>query len=131
MAYASPLPKDRNLTPMQEYPSPIPAKVITVSENASASALISLGANTTELEVGTQGGPGFIRWIPIGAASTSVISAASGANFDHFIPSNSYRRFVVPIEKMVQSSIAGLNVQNGLYARVAYIGTASVLTTEY
>lgn len=130
MAYASPLPKDRSLTPMQEYPAPILAKVTTVSENAAASAVITLGANTTALEVGASGGPGFIKWIA-STGSTSVISIAGTANFDHFIPTNSYRRFVVPIEKFVQSSVAGLNVQNGLYGKVAYIGTASILATEY
>lgn len=130
MSYASPLPSDRNRTPMQEYPAPIVAKATTVSENAAASAVITLTANTTALEVGTQGGPGFIKWIA-STGSTSVISAAGTANFDHFIPTGTYRRFVVPIEKFVQSSIAGLNVQNGLYAKVAYIGTASILATEY
>lgn len=139
MNYAKSLPRDRAGEPMQEYPAPFKALATYGGENSSASSVITLTDNTTAIEVEANGGACVVRWIPASetAAVTpfaSVISANGTANFDHVVPTGTYRRFVVPQELgQVQTSIVGANVQNGLYKRVAIksIGIASVLTTEY
>lgn len=138
------LPHSRGNDPMQNYVTHASVKAIYASENASASSVITLTQDTTALEIAVIGGTssliaaGAMRWVPsaIGfAAGTSVITAAGSANFDHVIPNNQVLKFAVPIEKMYQapSSMAGMNIQNGLYRRVAIksIGTASILLTEY
>lgn len=126
---------------MQEYPAPIKALAITVSENATASSVFALTNDTTAIEIAAQGGAVAMRWIVSTdtAATTpfaSVITAAGTANYDHVIPSGTYRRFVVPrdvFNPRAQSSVQGINVQEGLMRRVAYksFGIASVITTEY
>lgn len=137
--YSKPMARDRQGEPIQSAPAPFKAFATYGSENATASSVITANDNTTTIEVSAQGGTAFLRWVPSTetAAVTpfaSVISAAGTANFDHVIPSGSMRRFIVPIElAMVQSSVVGANVQNGLYKRYAIksVGVASVLTNEY
>lgn len=133
--YAKELPRDKQGAAMQEYPAPFRPNARYSSENATASSVITLTDDTTEVEVGAQGGAAVMRWVTAADTQASVVSiAGSTANFDHFIGSGTVRRFVVPIAlSTVQASIVGINVQMGLFRRVAVksIGTASVLTSEY
>lgn len=131
--YVKPLPQDASLNSMQEFPSPIPAQAATVSENANVSSIINLGHNTTTIEVATGGTGAAIKWITTGNTSGSVVTAASGANYDHVIPANWVRRFVVPRETVGNpQSVQGVNRANGLYQRVAWktLGVASVFLSE-
>lgn len=112
----------------------IPAIVSTVSENATASSVITVNDNTTDLEVAAIGSTGFVKWIARSDTTASVISSVGGqANFDVIIPAGTVRRLVIPRETGGTSSIVGANIQNGLYNRVAYKtgGIGSILTTQY
>lgn len=133
--YAPQLPIDRAGTGMQEFAMPLKAKVIIHKENASTSSVISFGHDTMAIEVGAVTTGAVMRWVATTDTAGSVISAAGTANFDHFIPAGTIRRFVIPIEKIgaQQGSVVGANRQNGLYQRVAFKSTAigSVLLTEY
>jgi hypothetical protein len=131
--YSKAIPHDRNNEPQQGLPPAFVAIQTDLSENNAASSVISLSANTTTIEVGAAGSGAVIKWIPVAASQTSVISAAGTANYDNFIPANQVRRFVVPVESQGLSSVVGLQAQAGLYARVAVksVGAASVLTTQY
>lgn len=134
MNYSPRLAQDKNNVPLQEYPAAIPAKARYVSTPV-ASSVITLTDNTTSLEVGAIGGGGvLLRWVPV----TDTTASVTTANFDHFIPANSYRRFVVPIDTTdtpAPNSVVGVNVQLGLYNRVAWINatatSSSVYGTEY
>lgn len=101
----------------------------------AASSVITLTDNTTELEVGAIGGGGVVmRWVPAGDTAASVVASGGTANWDHFIPPYEVRKFAVPKESQGTSSIVGLNVQNGLYKRVAWVaatGSSSVFAAEY
>ena len=109
------------------------------SENGTASSVISLTHDTTALEIAAVGGTAYMRWVRTAETQASVVNAVSGANFTHVIPTNTYRKFVIPIESaptMGQSntaSMVGINRREGLYQRVAVKtqGNASVLVTEY
>lgn len=111
----------------------IPAIVSTVSENATASSVITLNDNTTDLEVGAVGAPVFVKWVGRSDTTASVISAAGTANYDVLVQSGTVRRLVIPRETQGTSSIVGANISNGLYNRVAYKtgGIGSVFTTQY
>jgi len=118
------------------YPPAKLALASTNKENASASSVLVFTHNTTEIEVTAVGGPAAIKWATSTANNgTSVVAAASGANFDHIVPASATRRFVVPIQSSANyASIQGVNRQEGLYQGVAYIsaaGASSILTTEY
>lgn len=132
--YAKSLPRDRNNEPMQEYPAPALALARNAAENATASSVITMTDNTTAIEIEAQTVAAVMRWVAASDTQASVVSAASGANYDHVIPVGSYRRFVVPIETGgATPSIVGANVANGLYKRFAIksIGVGSVLTAEF
>ena len=132
--YAKQLPNDRNQTALQDYPPARLAVKVDLSENNAVSSIISLTSNTTNLEIGAAGSGAVLKWIATTDTTASVISAAgSTANFDHFIPANTVRKFVVPVESQGLSSVVGLQAQAGLYARIAVksVGAASVLTTQY
>lgn len=133
--YAKSLPRDQGDGLMQEYPAPILAKNVYGSENASASSVITLGHDTTAVEIGGVGNAAVMKWITTGNTNPSVISAAATVNFDHLIPTGTFRRFVVPIEtaNVNPGSVQGINRALGLFQRVAIksIGTASVLLAEY
>jgi len=133
ISYSKQIPTDRNTVPLQEFPPAFPAIKTDLSENNSVSSIITLVANATNLEVGAAGSGAVIRWLPVGVAEASVYSAPATANYDHFIPANTYRKFVIPVESQGKSSVVGLNYQAGLYARIAVksVGAASVLTTQY
>jgi hypothetical protein len=68
------------------------------------------------------------------APRASVVASGAGANYDHFIPTGTVRRFVVPRETagLTAGNVGSIN---GLYNRVAYINAgptaASVLYMEY
>lgn len=126
---------------MDQFPAPIKAKAVYTG-TVTVSSVVTLTDNTTTLEVGAIGGGGLaIRWIPATETAAvspfgSVIASGVGANFDHFIPANNIRRFVVPIENIgAPTSIVGVNKQLGLYNRVAWVQavamSASVMGTEY
>ncbi len=132
--YVKPLPQDASLNTMQAFPSPIPAQSAVMSENATVSSIINLGHNTTSIEVTTLGTGAVIKWITTGNTSGSVVGiAGSTANFDHIIPPNTMRPFVVPRETTGNpQSVQGVNRANGLYQRVAWqtLGVASVFLTQ-
>lgn len=131
--YAKRLPTDQGGTAMQEYPAAQVALQNDTSENNTVSSVITMNDNTTVLEIGATGGAAVLRWITTGNTNASVISAAGTANYDHIIPSNTYRRFVVPVEGIGTSSIVGLNKASGLYNRVAVksVGISSVATIQF
>ena len=143
--YADSLPRDIGGGQMQEFPAPVRAVTsVMMRENASASSVLLLDPNATSLEVNALGGAVVIRWVGAGETPTvsprgSVIASGLGANFDHLIPANSIRRFVIPRETGGVSRNANANAQlgsvHGLYHRLAQInaGTApaSVLVVQY
>lgn len=131
--YAAPQPIDRNENTMQGYPTPEPALTQYLRENATTSSVMTLTDDTTVIEIAAGGGPAIMKWITTADTSGSVFGSVLGVNYDHVIPKDTLRRFVVPIERIGVSSIVGYNKQNGLYNRVAVrsMGIASVLTSEY
>ena len=128
--YAPSQPRDKGGDVKINYPSPIVAKFTTSSAPPSVSSVVSFGSNTTEIEVTALNSSLAIKW-----GSGSVIGAAgSTANFDHIVPVNSTRRFVIPVSTTgASSSVVGANASNGLYSTMAVIATTSVLSayTEY
>lgn len=138
--YSPVLPRDKNDEVKQNYVPPITALARTNKENATASSILLLGHDTTELEVAAVNQHVALKWltqavVDSSVAGTSVITAAGTANFDHFIQTNTVRRFVVPIATNPQTgSVQGVNRELGLYPAVAYktfAGNGSVLTAEY
>lgn len=120
--------------------APYPAVRTYNSENATTSSVVTLTSMATAIEVAAVGGPAVIKWITAGDTTASVVSSVTGtgsANYDHVIPTGTFRRFVVPIETNPNTfnptGALGPGPANGLYQRVAYksIGVASVLLTEY
>lgn len=133
--YQRALPRDASTNEaLQAYPAPIVAIQSRTSENATVSSAISLTDRTTALEVTAVGATAALKWIPTTSTNPSVIGIAGAtANYDHIIPAGTMRRFVVPQERAGVSSIAGANISNGCYQRVAYItlGIGSVLSSEF
>ncbi len=141
--YAKALAIDESMNPLQNAASPVVAIKSWTIENGVTSSVINLNPNTTKLEIGSPGIPGsqgiVIKWIPTtDTTSASVVSSGlAGANFDNWIPSGTYRTFVVPRE--TQGLPINPNVQKGsifgLYQRVAWInkGTvaSSIVANEY
>lgn len=120
--------------------APLKAIASYADENGLASSVITLTHNTTAIEVSTQTQPALIRWIATSDTEGSVFGNASVMNFDHVIPPNTVRRFVVPVESGVNTtfgatitSVQGQNREYGLFRRVAYGTTAiaSVFLAEY
>lgn len=139
--YAAGTPVGNNGVPLFDSPAPFKAVRQYVSENGTASSVVTLSDNTTAIEVAAQTAPVILRWVYVAdgtGAQTSVIGVAGAtANLDHVVPANTVRRFVVPIEVINNSqgysSMVGGNIANGLFRRVAYKtqGIASVMVTEY
>lgn len=139
--YAKSLARDTGGEPMQEYPAPYISQEQYNSANAVVSSVINLTPNTTSLEVGAFGGQGVvIRWIPVTETATvspfaSVVSSGLGANYDHWIPPSTMRRFVVPKETQGQLGPMQVGSVNGLYQRVAWINAgitaSSVIASEF
>lgn len=132
--YANSLPRDESGEAMQEFPAPKLSVRRFVSENATTSSVITLSDQTSGLEIAAVGGTGFIKWVATSDTEASVISIAGGtANYDHVIPAGNVRRFVVPRETAAITSVAGVNISEGLYRRVAWKtgGVGSILAAEY
>lgn len=138
--YARGLAMGNNQVEFQNSPPPVKAVLQYLSENATTSSVITLTENTTAIEIATQGTPLVMRWVRVTdgtGANTSVIAVAGAtANFDHTVPANTFRRFVVPIEvnnPQGYGSMVGANIENGLFRRVAFKtqGIASVMVNEY
>ena len=135
--YAKNIPRDNGGAGMTDFPAPVKAQARFYRDNGVTSSIQTLTDNTTQIEVGANGTSGaFIRWIPVTETAAAPAGSVLSTNYDHFIPPNMVRQFVVPREVSGTASIVGANIQNGLYRRVA-IGIvnvnapASVLTTEY
>lgn len=143
--YAAPMAHDKNVEPMHNMPSPLPAKVTWAIPTAAAtSSVINLGDSTTLLEITAGGGTGVaFKWVKnsetaaTGTAASVISSGLGVANFDHYVAPNATRRFVVPVDTSIvvqPASVMGANGQNGLYKRVAWITplpVSSILATEY
>lgn len=133
------IPVDRNGHTKQSYVPAIIAKVATNKENASASSILYLGSNTTEIEVAAVNQHIALKWltqavIDSSVAGTSVLTAAGSENWDNMVQTNTIRRFVVPIAQAGVNSVVGLNFREGLYPAVAFktfAGNGSVLTGQY
>ena len=138
--YAPRLARDKDGNPMQEFNLPTSVLATYARDNVTASSVISVTHDTTALEVAAVGGAAVMRWVRTADTEASVVSAADlTENFAHVIPTNTVRRFVIPIESIPTSgasfsaSMVGVNRKEGLYQRVALktVGVASVLVTEF
>ncbi len=134
--YAVGIPHDKNGQELQEFPSPIVAKARYITETAAAtSSVISVTQDTTVVEVTAVGSTGYIRWVGTSDTQASVTAAQAGANFDHTIPANTLRRFVIPIEAQGNpASVQGVNRLNGLYRRLAIktnLAASSIIVAEF
>jgi alpha-D-ribose 1-methylphosphonate 5-triphosphate synthase subunit PhnG len=101
-------------------------------DNASASSVITLTQDTTDIEVAANGGPAIIKWI----RTTDTQASVTTTGFDFVVAKDTVRHFVVPVETQTAqgySSVQGANRENGLYQRLAFKGTgiSSVYVTEY
>lgn len=137
MNYAKKIPRDKEGgNGMQLFPAPFKAQARYFDDNTAASSVITLTDNTTQIEVGSTGAGGtLLRWVPVTeTAGVSPFGSVLTTNFDHYIPANAVRSFVVPQEVPGTSSIVGANIQNGLYRRVAAIAAgpiSSVIISEF
>ena len=132
--YAPPLPRDKYSEPLHEYPSPKLALARHTSENATASSVISVSHDATALEIAAIGAGAVMRWVTTAETAASVISAVANADYDHVIPPNTMRRFVIPIESNPQvESVQGINRELGLYQRFAVktFGIASIMSAQF
>lgn len=124
-----------------QAPAPYKAIAQALRENGAASSVVTLTQNTTAIEIAAQGAAVAMRWVATTDTTASVVAIAGAtANFDHIIPPNSVRRFVVPIESGVNTtfgatitSVQGQNREYGLFQRMAYAtnGVGSVALSEY
>lgn len=139
--YAPLTPTDKGNSIKVGYP---PAKVALAAqnkENASASSILLLTHNTTEIEVAAAGQNIAGKWlsqatVDSSVAGTSVLTAIDTANYDFMVGNNTVRRFVVPIATFAYSngSVQGVNREYGLYTAVAFktfAGAGSVLTAQF
>lgn len=122
--------------PKVGFPSPVKAQARYYTENsAGTSSVITLTDNTTQIEIGAAGASGVImRWVPVTeTAGVAPNASVTATTFDHFVPAGEVREFVVPKETQGVTSLVGVNVENGLYKRVAFMNTGigSVFATEY
>lgn len=123
-------------------PPAVKAVISRMSENASTSSMFGLSQNTTAIEIATLGTGAAFKWVTnanamSSVAATSVIAVAGAtANYDHVVPPNTVRRFVVPIEvnnPQGYGSMVGANIENGLFRWIAWqtLGVGSVFGNEY
>lgn len=143
--YVNPLPTDKNQNALQEFAAPVRAITsVMMIENDVVSSVLLLHPEATHVEVNAVGGPIAIRWVrstetPTVSPRGSVIASGLGANFDHMIPANSYRRFAVPRETGGVGpggvANAGIGSVYGLYHRLGHINggntPASILVVQY
>jgi len=118
---------------MQDYPPAFLSLQDNYSENNVVSSVITFNDNTSVIEVAAIGGPAAIKWIATGNTNPSVITAVATIDLDHVVPTNTVRKFVIPIETQGSASVVGINKQAGLYNRMAVktFGIASVITSQY
>ncbi len=140
-AAGSPLGNNQN----QVYSAPPSFKAVATATKDTAvttSSILVLNQNTTGIEISASGGPMAFKWlyrttVDSSVASTSVITTGTNADYDHVVPNNNYRRFVVPQavnNPQGYSSFVGGNIENGLYTHIALAGmpVASIITiTQY
>lgn len=142
--YSLPLPRGRDGDQKQNYPPAKVALLATTKEDASASSILLMTHNTTEIEVTAHGGSVYGiagKWlsgatVDSSVAGTSVLAGAASPNYDFIVPNGMVRRFVVPISTNPQTagSIQGANREYGLYPAVAFVttgGKGSVLTVQF
>lgn len=139
--YSPAVPVGKDSGQKQNYPPAEPALASQNKENASASSILLLTHDTTELEVAASGQNVAGKWlsqsvVDSSVAGTSVLTAINTANYDFMVGNNTVRRFVVPVATFVgsPSSLMGVNRANGLYPAVAFktfAGNGSVLTAEF
>lgn len=141
--YARGIPMGNNQMPASYIAPPAVAAIGTTVRdvNPTVSSILVFSQNTTAIEVAAVGGPVYIKWlsqavVDSSVAGTSILGTGSGSNFDHVIPSSTYRRFVIPISvnnPQGYSSQVGANRENGLYPNMAYVGAlASIIAvTQY
>jgi hypothetical protein len=123
-------PKDQSGETMQGYPAATVALQRTTAIPPVASSVISLSDGTTIIEVAALNGAVALKW---GSGSVIAVAGAT-ANYDHIVPINTTRRFVVPIQKVPDhNSVMGVNGANGLYNTLAVITMSSTLSaiSEY
>jgi len=124
-----------NGVPFTADASPLgPSRKQYLSENGTASSVITFTDNTTVVEVGAVGAPVYVRWVPRTDTAASVVAAAGAtANFDDYVPANTTRIFPIPQETIGTSSIVGANIANGLYNRIAWKtgGIGSIIGVEF
>lgn len=138
--YSPQVPSGNSGIAKQGYPPAETALAAMHKENTTASSILLLTHNTTEIEVAASGAAVAGKWISqaninASVAGTSVITAPGSANFDFIVQTNNPRRFVVPIATSANlASIQGVNRKYGLYPAVAFktVSTAgSVMTMEF
>ena len=132
--YAPQLPRDKGGEELQEFPAAITAKVRHASDNQSSSSVVTLGHDTTALEIAAHTAPLIIKWISTTDTAASVVGEEGTPDFDHIVSPGTLRRFVVPIESNPETgSVQGVNRELGLYQRVAWKsqGNGSVLAAEF
>lgn len=134
--YAAGKPMGNNQMPFYDSPPAFKAVVARMSENAAASSVITMSMNTTAIEITTDAQEALLRWVTVGDTDPSVFGNASVMNYDHVVPPNTNKRFIVPIEvnnPQGYGSQVGANIENGLFRRFAWKtqGIASVYSNEY
>lgn len=127
--YATQLATDRNNNPLQVYPAPRTAFQTSAYAPPAVSSVVSFNPNTTMIEVTALNASLALKW----GVGSVIVAAGATANFDHLIPVNQTRRFVIPTSVQGVASVVGMNAQAGLYNSMSLIATTSVLTavTEY
>lgn len=120
-----------------QTPAPFKSLARYLAGTGAVSSVITMTDNTTAIEIAAGSAPVIMRWVSV-ADGSGANSSVTAANWDHAIPANQVRRFVVPIETGPygvgpNASAVGVAVENGLFHRVAYStgGVASVMVSEY
>lgn len=140
--YAKGIPVGDNGNPFFLSPPEVKAIEQYVGENGTASSVITLTDQTSAVEVAAGAATVVIRWVPrtetagVSPFGSVIAIAGTTANYDHVVPANTVRRFVVPQEvtpSQGTSSMVGDNTAYGLFQRMAVKtqGIGSVLTSEY
>lgn len=129
--YSQRLPRDRDGGFMTNSLPPFPSNAVNLRENGATSSVWTLNPNTTNVQVVATSFPVGIKWA--GNQQVSVFGSVGGMSYDAIVPANSQLLFAVPRSVMGITSIAGMNVQEGLYSGLATrsLGIGSVLLTEY
>lgn len=134
LAIASPQPKDRFGAQVgTEQAGAVPAIQTNVS-GTLLSSMVALDPRATVVEVTTGNGPAGIKWWGSVIGSANIHPSMTTANFDHAIPANTIRRFVIPQSVIgaahAGSVIGGLGAQNGLYPQMTVIPLQAIPATS-